>query len=208
MTRRPASLWLIAGRCCAALGWVLWVVVQIIAKDPFPPEISESQYGLGGLGWVFTAWALALAAAPPLLQRAAPVPGPARWLQWIGFAGAVVMALVRTDEGGGPMSWHARTHTVAAVVALIFLPLGMLAALRFADRRSRRIAGVLAVAGIAAALLVLVSAVGIDTTGLGAPESWALWEGTLIVVDMLLVALCAVAAGRVTTRMSAVRADG
>ncbi len=184
------------------------MVVQIIAKDPFPPEISESQYGLGGLGWVFTAWALALAAAPPLLQRAAPVPGPARWLQWIGFAGAVVMALVRTDEGGGPMSWHARTHTVAAVIALIFLPLGMLAALRFADRRSRRIAGVLAVAGIAAALLVLVSAVGIDTTGLGAPESWALWEGTLIVVDMLLVALYAVAAGRVTTRMSAVRADG
>ena len=48
---------------CAVAGWVLWVAIQVVAKDPFPPEISLSQYGLGEFGWVFTVWAIVLAAA-------------------------------------------------------------------------------------------------------------------------------------------------
>ena len=69
---------LIAAGACTAVGWLLWIVMQIIAKDPFPPEISVSQYGLGPGGWVFSVWAVALAVAPLLVIHTAPVPGPAR----------------------------------------------------------------------------------------------------------------------------------
>lgn len=196
MDGRGARGWLIAGRWCAAGGWLLWVAMQVLADDPFPPEISVSQYGLGGSGWVFTVWALTLAAAPLLLLRAAPVPGPAAALLWVGFAGALAMAVVRTDDGGGAMSWHAKVHMVGAVVALVFLPLGILLGMRVAGPGARRIAAVLAWAAAAAGALVVVSATGVDTAGLGAPRSWALWQGTLVVIEMLLVSVYAVAAGR------------
>jgi hypothetical protein len=193
---RGARGWLIAGRSCAAAGWLLWVAMQVLADDPFPPEISVSQYGLGPSGWVFTAWALALAAAPLLLLRAAPVPGPAAAVLWVGFAGAAVMAFVRTDAGGGAMSWHAQVHMVGAVVSLVLLPLGVLLAIRIAGPAARRAAAVLAAAAAVVGTLVIVSAAGVDTAGLGAPGSWALWQGTLVVIDMLLVGVYAVAAGR------------
>ncbi len=193
---RGGRRWLIAGRVCAAVGWVLWITMQVLAKDPFPPEISVSQYGIGPTGWVFTVWAIALAAAPVLLLRAAPVPGPAARMLWIGAAGAAVMALVRTDAGGGAMSWHAWVHMVGAVVALVFLPLGMLLALRRAGPRAGRIANGLVAAAAAVGALVVVSAAGVDTAGLGPPRSWALWQGTLVIIDMLLVAQYAVVAGR------------
>lgn len=230
---------LIAGRACAAIGWVLWVVMQVVADDPFPPEISVSQYGLGPAGWVFTVWAICLAAAPLLLAslpsgrsqaslpsrerrrrvddslagarsvRADPGPGPARVLLWIGAAGALVMAVVRTDDGGGAMSWHAQVHMVGAIVALVFLPLGILAVLRSASRPVRLVAGGLAAVAAAIGVLVVISATGVDTAGLGPARSWALWQGTLVVVEMLLVTLYAAAAGRVagrSTRVPAVRA--
>lgn len=230
---------LIAGRACAVAGWVLWVVMQALAGDPFPPEISVSQYGLGPTGWVFTVWALALAAAPLLLLPSLPpgrVPAPASpgrsgvdgsradirppragaalgpatalrpaaALLWAGFAGAAVMAVVRTDEGGGAMSGHARIHMAGAVVALVFLPAGILLALRDAEPWARRSAAVLAVAAAVTGTLVVVSATGVDTVGWGAPRSWALWQGTLIVLEMLMVGVSAVAAGR--TRIGVVRA--
>lgn len=216
---------LIAGRACAVVGWLLWIGLQVLADDPFPPEISVSQYGLGPTGWVFTVWAVTLAAAPLLLLAAQPPapgpaphpsgvrrrssggtpagarphragPGPARALLWIGFAGAVVMAVVRTDDGGGAMSGHARVHMAGAVVALVFLPLGILAGLRWAAPWARRSAAVLGVATAVTGALVVVSAAGLDTTGWGAPGSWARWQGTLVVLEMLLVSVDAAAAGR------------
>ena len=79
--------WRIAGRGCAAAGWVLWVVVQAVNDDPFPPEISLSQYGLGGTGWLFSVWVIVLATAPILLLRYRPYPvRPARWLRSGGSA--------------------------------------------------------------------------------------------------------------------------
>jgi hypothetical protein len=202
---RVAIGWLTAVRCCAALSWLLWVAMQVIAEDPFPPEISISQYGLGGTGWVFTAWAVALAGAPVLLLRGAPVPGPAGWLIAVGFAGAVVMAVVRTDEGVGLTTWYAKVHMVGAVTALVFLPLGMLLALRFAGRRFWMVGVGLVVAAGVVGVLVLVST-GIDTVGIGRAHSWALWQGVLVVIDMLMVTLYAVAAGR-RARVRAVRID-
>lgn len=187
---------LIAGRGCAAAGWLLWVGIQVIANDPFPPEISVSQYGLGPSGWVFTVWVIALAAAPLLLHAGAPAPGPVRPLLGLGFAGALVMAVVRTDEGGGAMSGHARVHMIGATVALVFLPLGIVVALRPAPPRIRRIAYALTAAAAVLGGLVVLSSTGLDTSGLGAARSWALWQGALVVVEMLLVTVYAVAAGR------------
>ena len=75
-----------------------------------------------------------LATGPLLLLRYRPVPGPARWLLAIGYLGTWMMALVRTDEGVLQMSGHAMVHMAGAVVALVFLPLGIVCALRYAAR--------------------------------------------------------------------------
>jgi Protein of unknown function (DUF998) len=187
------NAWRIAGRGCAAAGWILWVVVQVVAKDPFPPEISLSQYGLGGAGWLFSVWVLVLAASPLLLLRYRPVPGPARWLLGLGYFGTVVMAIVRTDEGGLQMSVNAKVHMFGAVLALVFLPLGIVAALRYAAPRWRRLGVALLGAAALVGTLVLLSAAGLDTEGVGPARSWALWQGTLVIIEMLLVGLYAVA---------------
>jgi hypothetical protein len=185
--------WLIAGRCCAAVGWAGWIVVQLVNHDPFPPEISLSQYGLGATGWLFSVWVIVLAAGPLVLLRYRPVPGPARSLVLIGFLATVVMALVRTDEGAPQMTAHAKVHMAAAVVALVFLPLGMLAALRYAERRWFRLGIALVAVGALVGVLILLAAAGMDTAGWGPGRSWALWQGILIVIEMLLVTLFAAA---------------
>jgi hypothetical protein len=184
--------WRFAGRCCAVVGWALWVAVQVVNDDPFPPEISLSQYGLGAAGWLFSVWVIVLATGPLLLLRYRPVPGPARALVLIGFVGTVVMALVRTDEGAPQMTAHAKVHMAAAVVALVFLPVGILFALRFAERRWYLLGAWLAAAGAVVGGLVLLAAAGLDAAGLGPARSWALWQGTLIVIEMLLVTVYAV----------------
>jgi len=175
-----------AGRWCAAFGWVLWIAVQVVAADPFPPEISLSQYGLGAQGWLFSVWVILLATSPLLLYRARPVPGPAKWLLAAGYLGVWTMALVRTDEGFQAMSTHAKVHMYGAVLAMVFLPLGILSVLRYATRLRRLAAGLGIAAGVVG-VLVLLSAVGIDTAGLGAPKSWALWQGTMLIIEMALV---------------------
>jgi hypothetical protein len=182
---------LVAGRCCAVAGWILWVLVQLVARDPFPPEISMSQYGVGPNGWLFSLWVILLASGPVLLQFYRPVPGPARWLLLTGYAATWLMAIVRTDEGGLQMSTQAKVHMVGAVIALICLPLGMLLALQFTARPWRPVSQVLAAAAIVVGSLIVLSAIGLDTAGMGAASSWALWEGTLTVIEMLLVTVYA-----------------
>jgi hypothetical protein len=183
--------WRFAGRCCAVVGWALWVAVQVVNDDPFPPEISLSQYGLGAAGWLFSVWVIVLATGPLLLLRYRPVPGPARALVLIGFVGTVVMALVRTDEGAPQMTAHAKVHMAAAVLALVFLPLGILFALRYAERRWYRLGVLVVVFGGVVGVLILLAAAGVDTAGLGPARSWAFWQGTLIVIEMVLVTLYA-----------------
>ncbi|MET0864573.1 MAG: DUF998 domain-containing protein [Nakamurella sp.] len=182
-----------AGRWCAAAGWVLWIVVQVVADDPFPPEISLSQYGVGDNGWLFSLWVILLATSPLLLFRARPVPGPGKWLLALGYLGVWTMALVRTDEGIQAMSTHAKVHMYGAVLAMVLLPLGILAVLRYSTRL-RVLAGLLGIAAAVVGILVLLSAVGLDTAGIGAPKSWALWQGTMLIIEMALVTLYAVVA--------------
>lgn len=188
------SGWRIAGRWCAVLGWVLWVVMQAVNADPFPPTISVSQYGLGGTGWVFSLWVVVLTTGPLLLLRYRPVPGPTRWLLGFGYAGAWLMALVRTDEGGAQLSTAAHVHMVGATATMVLLPLGILSALRFADSRWQRVAAVLAIAALVASALLLLAAAGLSSVGATDPaNSWALWQGVLVIVEMLLVGSYAIA---------------
>jgi len=48
--------------------------------------------------------------------------------------------------------------------------------------------------------LILVSAAGVDTAGLGPARSWALWQGTLVVIEMLLVGWYAAAVSSIDPR--------
>lgn len=173
------------------VGWILWLVVQLVAKDPFPPEISLSQYGLGGAGWLFSVWAIVLASSPLLLLRYRPVPGAARWLLLIGYAGTWVMAIVRTDEGVQQMSGHAMVHMAGAVTGLVFLPLGIVLVVCHAAKPWPIVAVATLGTGVVVGVLILVSAAGVDTAGMGPSRSWALWQGTLVVIEMLLVGLYA-----------------
>lgn len=180
-----------AGRWCAAVGWLLWIVVQVIARDPFPPDISLSHYGVGPVGWVFSVWVIVLASGPLLLFVARPVPGVAKWLLGAGYLGVWVMALVRTDAEIMQMTTHAKVHMVGAVLGMVFLPLGILAVLRCATRLRRTTAG-LGIAAAVVGILVLLSAAGVDTAGLGAAQSWALWQGTMMIIEMALVTVYAI----------------
>jgi hypothetical protein len=191
------SRWRVAGRCCAALGWLLWVAVQVVADDPFPPQVSVSQYGLGAGGWVFSVWVVVLTSSPLLLMRYRPVPGAAQPMLWIGYAGAWLMALVRTDEGGVQVTVTAHLHMVGAVLTLVFLPLGICCALRPAALRWRIVAIGLLSAGTVVGSLLLLAAAGVDTAGLGTSQSWALWQGVLVVAEMVLVTVYAVAVGTI-----------
>ena len=188
-----STAWRTAGRACAVVGWICWVVMQVAAGDPFPPDISISQYGLGGAGWVFSLWALSLAISPLLLLKYRPVPEAARPLLLVGLAGAVVTALVRTDEGGLQVSLTAKLHMVGAVVALVMIPLGILFAMMHAPRPWWRFAVGLALTTAAVGVLVLASAAGFDTAGRGSAASWALWQGVLGVLEMVLVGTYALA---------------
>ena len=196
------TAWRTAARWISGLGWLLWIAMQVIAKDPFPPQISLSQYGLGGAGFVFTLWAIGLGVTPLLLLQYRPVSGPALQVAWVAFVGAVLTGLVRTDEGGLQLSLAAKVHQVVAVVALVLLPLGVLYAMTTADRRWWRLSVGIAFATAGVGVLVLLSAAGIDTAGVGAPASWALWEGSLGILEMLLVSVYAAAVPTVGSRLA------
>ncbi len=198
---RPVAL------VCAAIGWVLFVVVQLVHADPFPPEISVSQYGVGADGWIFSLWCVVIAAAAVLCYLDRPVPGPARWLIATGVLGLFIMAAVRTDADGLQQSLNARVHQGGAVLALIALPLGMVAALWFASRRARLLGLVVAAASTISGVLILVSAFGVDTAGLGQARSWALWQGLSIFLDLVLVSIYALAVRTIPTGLRAVPAE-
>ena len=146
--------WLAVGRLATFSAVVFLLLLQWINDDWFPPEISVSQYGVGPRGWVFTCWAALLAVSVLALTRGGPDLGARRtrlvyfWLA-AGSAGLVVMGIVRTDAGGAQQSWHARTHMVGSILALVALPVGILLALGWARRGWRRAA--LGLAAISAA---------------------------------------------------------
>ena len=190
--------WLTVGRVATLAAIVFCLLLQWINHDWFPPEVSVSQYGIGPRGWVFTTWSALLAVSVLALTRGGPDLGVRRtrlvycWLA-AGSAGLVVMGIVRTDAGGAQQSWHARTHMVGSILALLALPVGILLAIGWARVRWRRAAVVCAAVSAVALLLVLAAALGAPTPGMDAQHSWAFWQAVAVTADMLLVGVFALA---------------
>lgn len=180
--------WWIFGAISTAAAWVLLFVVQAVAGQPLPPPVSISQYGVGAHGWIFSLWMLTVGAAPCLLYCYRPVRGQgARWWLAVGLAGAAVMATVRTDPGGLQQSVNAKIHMGGATLALAGLPLGMMFTLLGAARPWPRIG--LSLVGVSAVSmgLLLLSANGVDTTGMGDAWSWSFWQSVAVAVDLILL---------------------
>jgi hypothetical protein len=180
--------WWITGTVVTAFAWILFVVVQAVAGDPLPPDISVSQYGVGPHGWLFSIWMLTVAAGPCLLFRYRPTRQfGAGWWLLVGLLGSALMATVRTDPGGLQLSVNAKIHMAGSVLALVGLPLGIMFSLLAAARPWRRLSVALVAVSAVSLELLLFSAAGADTTGAGAATSWALWQSVALAVDLLLL---------------------
>ncbi|WP_029135911.1 DUF998 domain-containing protein [Nakamurella lactea] len=175
-----------------AVGWLLFILMQWVSGDWLPPAISFSQYGVGPHGWLFSLYLLAFSIGPLLLDRANPTGRLTTTLLVIGFLGCLVMALVATDPGGLQQSPRAKVHMVGSVFGLSLVPIGCCLSLVRGRRVSRWLPlGLIGVSAVSLILLI-VSATGVDTLGVGAAESWTYSQTGAAVVDMLmLVALVA-----------------
>ncbi len=170
------------------------IAMQAVAGQWFPPPVSVSQYGIGPWGWLFSVFVVTMSAAPLVLERCSPRPSPAvRGFLWTGLAGALVMAVVRTDTGGAQASWNAKVHMIGSIFCLAFVPLGMVTAL-WLRGGAARVVGLLEIAVVEVAIvLLLAAAAGLDTAGLGPTRSWAFWQAVASVVCVLMVVTMAVA---------------
>ena len=168
------------GASLVALSLATGLAMQAVAGQWFPPPISVSQYGLGPWGFLFSACVVTMAAAPLLVA-------PRRSRLAAGLAGALVMALVRTDPSGDQTSPNSRVHTVGAVLFLIALPLGVGLVLRARGGVLRWLAVVEWALVEAAGLLLVAAALGVDTAGMGPARSWAFWQCVASVGCWLMV---------------------
>jgi hypothetical protein len=180
------------------------VAMQAVAGQWFPPPISISQYGIGPHGWLFSVFVVTMGAAPLCFERlCAHRQRYARVILGVGLAGAVVMALVRTDSGGAQASVNAKVHMVGAIFCLFCVPLGMFLVLWLRGGRGRLVGLMLIVGVYGAIALLLAAAAGLDTAGLGPTRSWAFWQAVAAVVSMVMVAtLAAVSRPRQRERAS------
>lgn len=174
------------GALLVGLSLLAGLAMQAVADQWFPPPISVSQYGIGPWGWLFSVCVVAMAAAP-LVLRGPDRPRRARILLWIGLAGALVMAIVRTDTTGNQTSPNSRVHTVGAVLFLVMLPMGTAAVLRLRGGWVGRLAAWQLVLVEGAGVLLLAAAFGLDTAGLGPARSWAFWQAVASVGCWLMV---------------------
>lgn len=179
--------WYRAGVACVVASIVLCVVVQVVSGDYLPPEVSFSQYGVGPHGWIFSLWAVLFPLGPLCFVRYRPARRLAVWLLWICFAGCLLMAIVRTDPSGLQQSLNSRVHTAGSVLALFGLPLGVSFALDHAAQRWRVAAWALTAVAAITLILLLVSATGVDTVGIGAAHSWAFWQTGALFADIALL---------------------
>lgn len=185
--------WYVAGATSVLVSYVLLFVLQIVKDDWLPPEISFSQYGVGPWGWLFSLFLIAFAISPLLIERALPTRRWVRVLLVVGLIGCLVMAFVPTDPGGLQESTRAKVHMVGAAFGLSMTPLGCLGALLVHGRIRRSVPIALAVISTAAILLLLVTATGLDTLGVGTEKSWAVWQTVAALADLVLAGLVAVA---------------
>lgn len=185
---------MLAYRCgvvLIAVGWVLLVLMQWVSGDWLPPDISFSQYGVGPHGWLFSLYLLALSIGPLLMDRARPTGRLTTILLIIGFLGCLVMALVSTDPGGLQQTPRAKVHMIGSIFGLSLGPIGSALSLLRGRRVPRWLP--LGLVGLSALSLILliISAAGVNTLGVGATRSWAYCQTVAAIADMLMLLVLA-----------------
>jgi hypothetical protein len=187
----------LASRLCTAVVWVGWLVMQVVSGDWLTPEISMSQYGVGSTGWIFSLWAGVLGITVVAMTLTTPgVPRGVLVTAWVGAAGALVMAVVRTDAGGAQDSLQAKVHAVASTLALIALLVACVLCLDRTRRPWRAAGWILGVVSLVAVGFVAVTAFGVDLFGQDSHAAWAFWQGVSVIVDLVLMVIWAVVLGR------------
>lgn len=182
------------------LGATSVVAMQAVSGDWFPPEVSISQYGVGRYGWVLTMTLVFLSTASALLLWGARRLGAVRtWraaLPWaIWTVALLVMAFVPTNEWPGPLSLRGEVHQAAAVLGLSFAPVGAVLMVVPGNSSGARAPGAAArLVVIASALLswvflllLVLTNVDIDPTGLGDQRAWSLHQTVAVVLDIVMI---------------------
>jgi len=193
---KTVQKWWMAGVGLVVASWLLLVLVQADTGDWLPPEISFSQYGVGGHGWIFSLYLICLSVGPLCLDRAVPTGRVTRVLLVAGALGCLVMAVVRTDPGGLQQSTTAKVHMVASVIGLVAVPIGTAVAALRSGRTARILPWTFVAISTVSLVLLLISATGVDTLGVGANTSWAYWQTSAVLADTVLTVLMLVTTRR------------
>ncbi len=188
-----AVRWFRAGVAIDMLSWLLLVAMQAAKGDWLPPQISVSQYGVGSYGWIFSLFCLAVGATTLCMDRALPTGRLVRVLLVLGALGCLVMAAVHTDPGGLQQSPRAKIHMIASVVAFTAMPIGICLGVLRGRRLNRLIPWSLTVFSAVCLVLLVMSAFGIDTLGVGSNESWAIWQTGAVLAELVLIVVQIVA---------------
>lgn len=181
------------------VGAISVLAMQAVGGDWFPPEVSISQYGVGRYGWMLTMTLVFLSVASALLLWGARRLGAVRtWpaaLPWIIWTIALlVMAFVPTNEWPAPLSLKGEIHQAAAVLGLFFAPIGAVVMVLTGAPSGGRTPGATArLVVIGAALLswvflvlLVLTNVDIDPTGLGNQRAWSLHQTVAVVLDIVM----------------------
>ncbi len=185
------------------LGALCVLAMQAVSGDWFPPDVSISQYGVGTYGWTLTVTLLFLAAGSALLLWGAYRLSAARqwrvvlpWTVWI--LALVVMAFVPTNEWPAPLSLTGQIHQAAAVLGLFVAPIAamLMVGVRAgpnghtvgtAGRRAATVAVGSGLLGWFFLVLLLLTNIDMDVTGLGYQRAWSLHQTIAVVLDIIMV---------------------
>jgi hypothetical membrane protein len=184
---RRDRTWLIAGTIAGVIGpsafTAAWIISSLLQRGYALTQVQISGLAAPGArdSWIMTAGFLALGASlivfgAALRRRlgASGPPGPGPLLIQVAGLLTLALALLRRDHmllTAGPESWHNRAHNlVSAVLYLLLIAVPLTLAWRLkAEPGWRAIAGPLTIAGLAAAVILVLFVSGAATP----------WDGTL-----------------------------